>query len=43
MSLNALEAKLKSVGLDRYLMVLFLTIVLDVMSQRAAAARVMTN
>lgn len=43
MPLNALEAKLKSVGLDRYLMVLFLTIVLAVMSQRAAAARVTTD
>jgi sodium/bile acid cotransporter 7 len=28
MSLNALEARLKSLGLDRYLMVLFLTIIL---------------
>jgi hypothetical protein len=43
MSLNALETKLKSVGLDRYLMVLFLTIVLAVMSQRTAAARVTTD
>jgi hypothetical protein len=43
MSLNALETKLKSVGLDRYLIILFLTIVLAVMSQRAAAARVTTD